>query len=480
MRVDRPQRLFAREREWGQLERFWEPLRPGARLGIVYGRRRQGKTALLEAFAEATGGFYWQALEETSTQNLRDFSAAWNLYRGQPQGQEFTTWSAAIAALFDLTAETLVILDEFGYLLACAPEVPSLIQSKLTPRAQREGFTRLVLCGSAFSQMRGLLSGSAALRGRAEVELIIEPFDFRTAAAYWKLDANVDAAFQLHAVVGGTPAYLSLAREGPRAGNVDKWVVEHLLEPSSPLFREGRIVVTEDPTLADRALYWGILAALAEGHHRRSDLAKALGRTPSSLAFPTKVLTDGGWVDDMPDPFHPKRTTLHLNDPIVRFYRLIIEPEQRRLVRGDATRVARDARSMIARQIYGPHLEWMAAEWALRFASESTLGGLARFVAPGTLQAGTDFQVDLVAVERAPNGKDRIHAIGEVKAGKERVGVAQVARVDDIVARLGHRAAPDVHRILVSRAGFTVELERLAARRPELQLVDLHRLYFGD
>ena len=328
--------------------------------------------------------------------------------------------------------------------------------------------------------MKGLLSGPAALRGRAEVELIIEPFDFRTAAAYWNLDANVDAAFQLHAVVAGTPAYLPLARKGVtgrQRGKVDGRAFARAVVTA---LREGRIVVTEDPTLTDRALYWGILAALAEGHNRRSDLAKALGRTPSSLAFPTKVLTDGGWVDDLPNPFHPKRTTLHLNDPIIRFYRLVIEPEQRRLARGDAARVARDARSLIARQIYGPHLEWMAAEWALHFASESTLGGFARFVAPGILQAGADYQVDLVAVERAPNGKDRIHAIGEVKAGKERVGVAQITRLDDVVARLGQRAAPEVHRLVVSKAGFTVELERLAARRPELQLVDLHRLYFGD
>jgi uncharacterized protein len=257
MRVDRPGRLFDRNREWALLERFWDLERPGARLGIAYGRRRQGKTALLEAFAEVTDGFYWQALEETSAQNLRDFSAAWNAFRGSNEGQEFPSWSSAIASLFDRQSDTLVILDEFGYLLDVAPEVPSLIQAQLTPRAQRNGRTKIVLCGSAFSQMRGLLSGGAALRGRAELELVIQPFDFRTAAAYWKLDGNVDAAFQLHALLGGTPAYLALARVAPKAGNVEKWMIEHLLDPASPLFREGRIVVTEDPTLADRALYLG-------------------------------------------------------------------------------------------------------------------------------------------------------------------------------------------------------------------------------
>jgi uncharacterized protein len=149
-------------------------------------------------------------------------------------------------------------------------------------------------------------------------------------------------------------------------------------------------------------------------------------------------------------------------------------------MRGDAIRVARDARSLIARQIYGPHLEWMAAEWALRFASEATPGGSPRLVAPGVLQSNGKHQFDLVAVERAPDGGDRIHAIGEVKAGKEAVGVAQVARLDEIVMKLGKRATPSVQRLLVSRSGFTLDLNRLAATRSDIQLIDLHRLYDGD
>jgi uncharacterized protein len=217
--------------------------------------------------------------------------------------------------------------------------VPSLIQAKLTPGARQTGSTHLVLCGSAFSQMKGILAGTSALRGRADLELVIGPFDYRTAAHYWNVADNVDAAFQLHALVGGTPAHRALAGDTPRKGNVEQWMVENLLDPTSPLFREGRVVVTEDPTLSDRALYWGLLSALAEGHRRKTDLGKALGRPPTSLAFPLKVLIEGGWADDLPDPFHRNRSSLVLSEPIIRAHRLIIEPEERRLVRGEAIRV---------------------------------------------------------------------------------------------------------------------------------------------
>jgi uncharacterized protein len=108
------------------------------------------------------------------------------------------------------------------------------------------------------------------------------------------------------------------------------------------------------------------------------------------------------------------------------------------------------------------------------------MGGSPRLVAPGVLLSNGKHQVDLVAVERAPSGGDQIHAIGEVKAGKEAVGVAEVERLDEIAGRLGKRAAPNVQRLLVSRSGFTLNLHRLAATRNDIQLIDLQRLYHSD
>ena len=374
----------------------------------------------------------------------------------------------------------MVLIDEFGYLLNAAPEVASLIQAQLTPSATRTGRTRLVLCGSAFSQLRDLLSGTAPLRGRATLELVVGPFDYRVAAGYWGLAEHPDAAFRLHAIVGGTPGYLVLAGGAPQRGNIEHWLARRVLDPSSPMFREGRILVAEEPSFSDRALYWGVLGAIAEGHRQRHEIAAQLAKPETSIAFPLRVLLDGEWIEQVPDPFHSHRSTYQLTEPIVRFHRLVIEPEEGRLRRGQAEAVVQDTRARIARQIYGPHLEWMAAEWAMSFADTASLGGRPRSVAAGSLRFGGQIhQIDLVAKEPGAHGREVVHAIGEVKAGSTRVGVGELDRLDFLVGRLGARAAPSVTRLLVARSGFTAELARLVARRRDVQLVGMDRLYTG-
>ncbi len=479
MTIEAPSWLFGRSREWDALIAYTNPPVPTAGLAIMYGRRRQGKTALLEALSQATGGFYWQALQQSSTQNLLTFSEAWSAWSGTPN-ISFPNWATAMRALFATNDETIrtVAIDEFGYLVDTSPEIPSIIQSLLSPKGTRESRTRLILCGSSYSQIRQLLAGDAPLRGRASLELAVGPFGYRDAAAYWGLADNLDAAFRLHALVGGTPGYLPLAGCAPKRGDVDSWLAKHVLNPSSPLYREGRVLVGEDTVLADRALYWSVLAAVADGHHRRGEIAAAVGRADAALTFPLKVLADGAWIEHRPDPFHVGRSTIHLSEPMLRLHRIVIEPEERRLNRGLASDVVRDTRQRVARLIYGPHLEWMAAEWALAFAKPDEIGGNPRSVGSGTLSAGGNrFQLDLVALEPGPHGKDQVHAIGEVKAGTERVGVTELDRLDAVAMLLGERGAASVKRLLVGRAGFTAELERAISRRSDVQLVDLRRLY---
>lgn len=66
----KPAELHARDHEWAALEQFVTSDKPGSALGLVYGRRRQGRTYLLQSLTEASIGFYFAALRQSSTQNL--------------------------------------------------------------------------------------------------------------------------------------------------------------------------------------------------------------------------------------------------------------------------------------------------------------------------------------------------------------------------------------------------------------------------
>jgi len=147
--------------------------------------------------------------------------------------------------------------------------------------------------------MRGLLSGTAALRGRARHEFVIHPFDYRQAATFWQLDGAWELAMRVHALCGGTPAYLDYCGgDTPRAlPELDGWVCRNLLNPSSAFFREGRLLVGEEPDLRDASLYLSVLTALSQGHTRRGQLAAALGRKESALAHPLAVLQDTRLVE---------------------------------------------------------------------------------------------------------------------------------------------------------------------------------------
>jgi uncharacterized protein len=478
----RPSTLFDRELEWTELSDFVTDRGTENRLAIVLGRRRQGKSMLIRHIVEATNGFYFEAAQQTSAQNLADFSDSWNRTYGG-DSRSFSTWRSVVEHLGNLAPSNtsrVIALDEVGYLIDSAPELPSLLQRLFTE--QSAGGLRVILCGSAFAQMRRLLAPSAPLRGRQHRTLQVDPFGYRTAASFWGLDANPDAAFRLHALIGGTPAYRRFTTNSPlQSGNIDDFITKFVLEPSSVLYGEGRAVVADDKSLADKALYWAVLNAVADGASRRSEIADVLDRPDSALHVPIETLVAAALIEKRPDPFNRRATTFSLAEPMLRTERILIAPERARIERGRALAVWEDAQPRIARRILGPHLEWMAAEWLLSFASAETAGGEIRSAGPGVfVRSGVRSQLDVVAVAPDQNDVDRICLIGECKAGSEPVGRDELDRLDTIAVDLGKRSAPTVKRLLVARSGFTAELRRLARNRPDVELADLRRLYQGD
>ncbi len=488
MTFPKPADLFDRDAEWTDLESFATDASAGATLALVHGRRRQGKTLLLELLAEATGGFVFTGLEQSSTQNLAELSAAYGAFTASPAPISFGSWDEVVEALLALgrRGPVPVVLDELPYLLKTAPEIPSAIQRSLSPRSahRRQSRTRLVLCGSSFSIMSQLMSGSAPLRGRFIRQILLHPFDFREAAAFWGVADEPDLAFRLHALVGGTPAYRDLSDgEAPTARGFDAWVVRRLLNPSGSLMREGRILLAEEPEMSDHALYFSVLSAIAEGASRRGQIADRIGRASGALAHPLSVLQEARLIEARDDPLRSKRTTFHIAEPMVRFHQLVVAPYEGRLSRRQGQQLWAEIADTVSAQIYGPHFEELARLWVAQHASVATTGGQVSVVGSSVVPCGEHrggHQVDLMGVERATGRGRRVAVLGEAKWQRTPLGTTELARLRHIRDVELAADGPSTRLILFSRAGFTTGLQREARKARDVELVDLERLYRGD
>lgn len=487
--LPKPDELFDRRGEWSELSRFATNGTTGATLALVYGRRRQGKTLLLELLTESTGGFMATGLEQSSAMNLASLGATYAEYAGLGAPVSFGSWEHAVDALLavgEREAPTPVVLDEFPYLAATAPELPSIIQRALSPRgrARRQSRARLVLCGSAFSMMRDLLSGTAALRGRAPRELVLHPFGYRESAEFWGLHGQWELAARVHALCGGTPAYLDYCAGDVPAGltDFDGWVVRNLLNPASAFFREGRVLVGEEPDLRDVSLYFSVLTALASGHTRRGQLAAALGRKEGALAHPLTVLEEARLIAAQQDALRSRRTTYRVAEPMLRFHQLVIAPREARLSRGRRPQIWDELSGTVSSRIFGPHFEELARQWVREHAAERTAGGVATLVGPTVLHSPADrtpHELDVVVVEDETERPRRVCAIGEAKWRADPVGREQLGRLRRLRDLLPAAERP-VRLLLFSRGGFEPALRREVATDPDVELVDLERLYLGE
>lgn len=489
--MDKPAEMFDRAFEWAELTRF--ATLPGLRatLGVVSGRRRQGKTFLLDAVARASGGFMFTATETTEADALRQFGEALARYRGQPTPFRFAHWDEAVAELMriaDAGGPTVAVIDEFPFLAKASPSLPSIIQRALDPAAQHTNTpVRLLLCGSALSFMGRLLSGNAPLRGRAGLELVVPTLDFRLAAEFWQID-DPRTALLTNAIVGGTPAYRREFTQGDTpAGpdDFDAWVVRAVLNPARPLFREARYLLAEEPELHDTALYHSVLAAIAAGNAARGGIADYLGRKSTDLAHPLSVLQDVGMITHEADAFRRNRSAYRIAEPLVTFYHAVMRPAWGDLERpGRAPDVWRRTQSTFRSKVVGPHFEQVCREWARWHAAPDTQGGHVTRVAGGTVNdpaARTSHEVDVAVHGESQEGRQMLLAIGEAK-WSEVMGAGHLERLRHIRSLLIRSGtATEATRLhCFSGTGFTDELNHLAQNDPTIQLIDLARLYHGE
>ncbi|MBG0815257.1 MarR family transcriptional regulator [Planomonospora sp. ID82291] len=497
--MDKPERLLARDREWDLLCDFLADPAPALRIAVVSGRRRHGKSFLLHALAEAADGLYLTAVrEEGRAPALRRLSDEIAAYAGLQAGSlRFDDWWALLRNALQVVTRArpaghpLLIIDELPYLMQHSPEVPGILQALYDETQFGEHPpVRLILCGSAMSIMHELLSGTKPLRGRAVIDLRLQAFDHRTARTHWGIESP-EAALRVHAVLGGAPGYLPLAgRPAPvQAADFDTWVTRTVLDPGRAVFSrtEAEYLLREDPRITQHTLYYDLLSAIAHGACTPSRIGAALGRERGAVTYPLEVLESTGYVTREQDLLRARSPIITLTDPVIRFNQLITLPQASVIDQGFSAEAWRASAPAFNSKILGPHFEALAREWTRRHAHEILPDGLPGAVGTCELtdQAGrAKHEIDVLALalgQSTQRPRARIAVIGEAKATLDRRGGADLARLEHlrtVLSGQGHHTDRAV-LALFSMNGFHPDLVTVAARRPDVLLVDLAALY-GD
>lgn len=321
-----------RERELRALART---VGQGSGLAVVSGRRRVGKTALLDHFARSTQDGarrptvflpgtrapVGEALDRLTERiravlpprpgDLLDLGAC-------------TTWDAALGYLLARAADTpvLLVLDEFPYLCEADPSLPSTLQARWDHRGQAQ--LSVVLAGSHVGLMEDLLAADAPLFGRADMHLRLTPFSWRDAPLLSGGDA--DTALEAYVTVGGMPRYLDLwdPRLDARSNLAD------LLDgPGAPLAEEGLVVLQE---LSPASAAARILELVALDATTFTALRERSGLAPATISEALDALARLGLLERSTpvgeDALRTRRVRYAVRDPLLRLWLALVAPHR--------------------------------------------------------------------------------------------------------------------------------------------------------
>jgi len=338
-------RFLNREDEQKRLKRAMKA--PGGALAVIYGRRRCGKSTLLQRVISGSDVYYLADQKEPALQ-IRDLAAEIDKTVPHFSSAGYAAWDALLLNLNDrLDRRISLCLDEFPYLAQLSPALPSMLQKYM----DRPGVKKLnvILCGSSQRMMHGLvLDRNAPLYGRALEILKIEPLQ-----AGWireGLGLKGAKAVEAYAVWGGVPRYWELA--SPFAG-LEQALRELVLDRNGVLHEEPMGLLLDDMRSAVQP--YSLLSVIGQGCHRLSEIAGRLGKPATSLLRPLMQLTDLGYVK-RETPFgenekSTRRTLYKIRDPFLLFHFRFLQPNKSRLEVGGISAVAAKVNQQLSQHV---------------------------------------------------------------------------------------------------------------------------------
>ena len=176
--------FVGRKRELDLIQSEWNSDR--ARMMILYGRRRVGKTRLLTHWirTKSPRALYWVAEPTSPAAQLRSFSQALFSFESSnpfPNDFSYNSWKQAFEQVARIATNErfTLIIDEFTYLISLEKGLPGFLQNAWDHSLKQTNIF-LIISGSHMGMMeREVLSYQAPLYGRATTRLLLQPLPFK-------------------------------------------------------------------------------------------------------------------------------------------------------------------------------------------------------------------------------------------------------------------------------------------------------------
>ena len=303
-----------RREELGILEKLWR--RKGLTLVLVYGRRRVGKTRLLEEFSREKERIFVIFEDKPREYNFKLLSRKVSEFVG------FSVEVRDFPSLFTLLKKTtggrvLLIMDEFSYLIK--KEVGILSELSRAMEENKDLNALVVVSGSYVSLLeREFFSYSSPIYGRSDANIKVVPLQFRHMME-WFNSQKIEDLVKIYAVTNGTPKYLEFFN----GENVEDEIKANFFNSSAFLFREAKALLSEE--LRELSTYLAILEAIARGNTRVTQIANFCYMKENQVVPYLRVLGELGIVRKV-TPLFGKRGIYEIGDNYFLFWSRFVNP----------------------------------------------------------------------------------------------------------------------------------------------------------
>lgn len=413
--------FIGRRAELAQLGDLMGLVRTGGRAGrpgralLVRGRRRVGKSRLVEEFLERSGlpNLFFTAIGGSREGDLAGFAAELAA-SSLPNASRFAsfaspqTWDAAFTMLTTaLPADipTVVVLDEIPYLVREDPGFEGALQ-KAFDRTLSKLPVLVILVGSDLAMMEKLNTYGRPFYQRG-TEMVVPPLNPADVASM--LGLTPADAFDAYLITGGLPLILD---EWAPGADLWQYLDTALRRPTSALLVSGeRTLAAEFPTEAQART---VLGAIGHGERTFTLIGRAAGGlNPGSLTRSLDLLTNRRIVRaELPLSTRPSRETRYrIEDPYLRFWLSFIGPGIPAVERGRGDRVLDTIRAQWTTW-RGRAIEPVLREALWRLTDDHLPAGTHTI---GSYWTRTNNpEIDIVGADRSPIAK-KITVVGSIK-----------------------------------------------------------------